>query len=247
MPVHSIGFGPVRFYRLDEWRNPKYTGYLPATSKWSLPGIEACPSCGKSGARIEADYPCVDLSALSPRDLAVLAEPQQVPFSEFERLREAVRPYAPPGAVLKPGTHFGPLIGKGSGWFADMHLELWSMCLRVEALQQLSGAGIRGLQACPVQVEFTRRGIELVSLQLEVHGRFPIQNRKPPCPQCGNTFVGRSEPQALVQSSLPTHVDIFRLLDAPAYVIANERFVETARSKHLEGVTFREYEPPPAG
>lgn len=189
---------------------------------------------------IGPEYSCVDLSPLSPHDLSVLREPQQVSFSEFERLRETVRPYAPSGAILTPGTTFGPLTGTGSGWFAEMHVGLSTICLQVEAWKQLSEAGIRGIQACPVQIKFTRRSIELVSLQLEVHGRYFIPGRRPPCPQCGNKFIDWPPPQVLDRATLPIHVDIFRLLDAPAYIIANEHFVDAVRSRRLEGVDFRE-------
>jgi uncharacterized double-CXXCG motif protein len=230
----------MKYYQIDEWENPKYTGYLSAVPKWGLPGIDACPSCGSSGARVEADYPCVDLSPLPSRDLAVLGKPRQLPFPEYERLREAVKPYVPSGAVLRPGTSFGPLIGKGSGWFAEMHVAFWAMCIRPEALQQLSEAGIRGVQSCPVRIQFTRRSIELVSLQLEVHGQFLSPGRKPPCPHCGNTFLEWPPPQVLDRATLPTHVDIFRLLDAPSHIIANDRFVEAVRSRHMEGVDIRE-------
>jgi uncharacterized double-CXXCG motif protein len=231
----------MKFYRVDEWENPKYTGYLDAALKWGIPGIDVCPSCGgESIAVMGLEYPCVDLSSLPARDLSILEEPQQTPFSEYERLREAVRPYAP-NTILEPGASFGPLIGKGSGWFAEIYRGLWIMCLRVEAMQQLSDAGIRGMQACPIQVEFTRRGIELVNLQFEINGRFHVPGRKPPCPQCGDRFLDEvPEPLSLDRATLPTHVDIFRLLDAPAYIIANERFVDAARSLHLEGATFHE-------
>lgn len=229
----------MKYYRVEEWENPKH-GYLNAALKWGLPGMSDCPICGTpSIVAMGAEYPCVDLSPLPRRDLAMLAKAQQVPFAEFARLREAVRPYVPPNACLLPGTTFGPLIGKGTGWFAEMYRGMWTMCLRVEAWQQLSEAGIRGVQACPAQIQFTRRGIELVCLQLEVHGRLSIPDRRPEC-VCGNNFFDGPVPEVLSRQTLQTHLDIFRLLDSPSRIIANERFVDTTRSLHMEGVTFRE-------
>lgn len=230
----------MKYYQVEEWENPKHTGCLNAARKWILPGMSDCPTCGAASiVAMGAEYPCVDLSPLPRRDLSILEEGDQVPFPEFARLREAVRPYVPPNACLLPGTAFGPLIGKGTGWFAEMYRGLWTMCLRVEAWQQLSKAGIRGILACPAQIQFSRRGIELVSLQIEVHGRFSIPDRRPEC-QCGNNFIDKPPPLVLARQTLPTHVDIFRLLDSPSRIIANERFVDTTRSLHMEGVTFRE-------
>lgn len=123
----------------------------------------------------------------------------------------------------------------------------WSLCMRREALEQLQSAGVRGLTGCPTQVRFrTRRAPDLRDIQLEIHGRFHpdcLPPSNPPCSTCG-VSMGYSvpDPYLLDASSLPQHVDIFRLADASTRIIANERMVDTVRRLELDGVVFKELE-----
>lgn len=239
----------MKFYELDRDPSPRYTGNLNASHKWGLPGIEPCPVCDLwVEGRTSAQYPCVDLSILPPEEQEKLTDSWPVPREEFIRRRELVRPLAPPGAVLKTGAVFGPLQGTGLGYFGQLIMQNpWSLCMRREALERLQNAGVRGLQGCPTQVRFrTKHAPELRNIQLESHGRFHpdcLPPRKPPCPTCG---VARGysvpEPYWLDASSLPEHVDIFRLADASTLIIANERLADAVRRLELDGVLFKELE-----
>ena len=123
-----------------------------------------------------AQYPFVDLSVLPSEEQEKLLDSWPVPHEEFIRLRELVRPLAPPSAVLKTGATFGPLQGTGLGYFGQIILQSpWFFCIRREALERLQGAGVRGLVGCPTQVRFrTKHAPELRELQLEVHGGFHL-------------------------------------------------------------------------
>jgi uncharacterized double-CXXCG motif protein len=236
----------VKFYRIEEDKAPRYTGNLDAGHKWGLPGIESCPTCGVGGAVFGLQYPCVDLSSLPDRKK--FDDPWPVPFEEFKRLRELVRPLAPSCAVLEPGTRFGPLEGKGSGHFGQLFMQNpWSLYVRREALERLQEAGIRGLQGCPIQVRFrVKSPPELLALQLELHGRFHPDclppDRKPPCPTCGHEPFDRPEPILLDAASLTAGPDVFRLRQGWTIIIATERFVNAIQRLELDGVTFRELE-----
>jgi uncharacterized double-CXXCG motif protein len=123
----------------------------------------------------------------------------------------------------------------------------WSLYLRREALEQLQDAGVRGLKGCPLNVSFrVKHPPELLELELELHGRFHPgclpQDRKPPCPKCGNDPLTLPERFWLDAKSLPTGLDVLRFLDAPGFIIATERFVEAVHRLGLDGVTFQELE-----
>ncbi len=239
----------MNFYQLRRDPSPRYTGNLNASHKWGLPGVERCPVCDlQPEERTSAQYPCVDLSVLPPEEQEKLLDSWPVPREEFIRRRELVRPLAPPGAELKVGAVFGPLQGTGLGYFGQLIMQNpWSLCMRREALERLQDAGVRGLVGCPTQVRFrTKHAPELRDIQLEVHGRFHpdcLPPRYPPCPTCG---VARDysvpNPYWLKASSLPEHVDIFRLADASTLIIANERLVDAVRRLELDGVIFKELE-----
>jgi uncharacterized double-CXXCG motif protein len=239
----------MRFYRIREDEAPRYTGNLNATSPWGLPGSEPCPVCGRHGGQTVARYPCVDLSHLPEQEREKLSSPWPVPYEEFVRLRELVRPLAPPGADLKTGTTFGPLTGTASGYFGQLFMQNpWSLYPRREALEKLQAAGVRGLQGCPMKVRFRQRNTpELMDLQLELRGRFHPDclpaHLAPPCPTCGRE-EGYSLPQPvlLAAASLPEDLDMFRLADWSGLILANERLVEAVARLELDGVVFQELE-----
>lgn len=237
----------MKFYRIQGATEPRYTGVLSnAAHRWGLPGVEPCARCGAGGGVAGIQYPCVDLSALPARELKMLSDPWPVPFEQFARLRERVRPFTPPGAVLEPGTRLGPLTGSGSGSFGQLHMPDWTLFARREALEQLRGEGLRGLQGCPLAVRFRAKNApELYELQLEVHGNLHPDclpaGRKPPCPQCGSEeHLSLPENHWLAATSLPTHLDLFRLRDFPTLIIATERLMEAVHRLKLDGVAFQE-------
>jgi uncharacterized double-CXXCG motif protein len=92
----------------------------------------------------------------------------------------------------------------------------------------------------------TKHAPDLRDIQLESHGRFHpdcLPPPNPPCPTCG-VAMGHSvpDPYVLDTTSLPEHVDIFRLADASTLIIANERLVDAVRRLELDGVVFKELE-----
>lgn len=191
-------------------------------------------------------YPCVDLSSLPERKK--YDDPRPVPFEEFVCLRELVRPLVPQGAVLEPGTRFGPLEGKGSGYFGQLFMQNpWSLYVRREALERLRGVGVRSLQGCPINVRFrVKHPPELLALQLALKGKYHPDclppDLKPPCPTCGNDPFDRPDPMILDAASLPEGLDVFRLRQAWTVIIASERMVDAVQRMELDGVIFRELE-----
>lgn len=236
----------MRFYRVCEDKAPRHTGDLThAAHKWGLPGVH-CPDCGVVGGWTGLQYPCVDLSGLPAQELKKLSDGWPVSIEEFERRRELVRPMAPPNALLKTGTVFGPLTGTGSGHFGELFMQNhWSLFAQREALERLQGAGLRGLQGCPVEIRFrAKRPPELRELQLVAHGRLHPDclppDREPPCPRCGRSDISLPSTYWLDAASLPEHLDVFRLTDFPTLIIARERMVDVVQRLDLDGVEFRE-------
>jgi uncharacterized double-CXXCG motif protein len=236
----------MKFYHIKEDKAPLYTGNLNAGHRWGLPGVDNCPACGAGGGVVGLQYPCVDVSILPERKK--LDRPWSVPFKEFARLRELVRPLTPKGSLLEPGTVFGPLEGTASGYFGQLFMQNpWSLYIRREALERLQEAGVRGLQGCPPNVRFrVKRPPELLALQFELHGQFHPDclppDRKPPCALCENEPLKRPDPVILDATSLPTELDVFRLRQGWTTIVATERLVEAVRRLELDGVIFEELE-----
>ncbi|WP_426745295.1 double-CXXCG motif protein [Myxococcus faecalis] len=236
----------MKFYKVEEDTSLGFTGRLDAVNKWCLPGVEPCPKCRLGGGVPWLAYPCVDLSGLPPQVLRKLKDPWPVPFEEFSRLRELVRPLAPSWALLEPGAQFGPYTGKGSGSFGGLFMQdPFALFLRRGALDELRAEGVRGLDACPVEIRF--RGAnppELLQLQLQLQGRLHVDVRPSswdsPCASCGRVSASWPKDILLDSASLPEDVDVFRHREGWATLIVTERFVEAVRRLDLGGVIFRE-------
>lgn len=239
----------MRFYRIEDSAVLGYTGDLSRVApRWGLPGVEPCATCGLGGGWAGIQYPCVDLSGLPAAELKKLSDHWPVPFKEFARLRELVRPLAPEGAVLEPGAQLGPLVGTASGSFGQLYQLGWTLVMRREALERLQGAAVRGLRGCSLEVRFRGRNPpDLREPELEIQGQLHADclpaHREPRCSSCGSE-VSYSLPEKywLDAASLPDHVDLFRLRDFPTLIIATERMVEAVHRLELDGVSFQPLE-----
>lgn len=240
-----------------------------ATRMWSLPGVE-CPACGQIWANSATTYPSIDLARWHRAHWYQLEGP--VPFAEFERLRDALRPYVPGDIQLQPGTQFGPLVGTAYGVAGDFAGgDLGSLLVRRGALRRLRGAGIANLRAVTPRLdqggvltpdELACLGIYLdVDLRtLDVHqARWEefveldippsvllsdASYRVDPAGECSLCGrLGITIERIIVDlASLPQDADLFRPRQATGYILATERFVAAVEHLGLSGLVAREVE-----
>lgn len=234
----------MRFYWLDETRVWRSSGSYSAVNKWGLPGVH-CPVCDAIWSTGTERYPSVDLSHLG--DQGKYSARLEEDYAEFERLREQVRPLVPPGAVLEPGTKFGPLVGTATGEFGPLVMGYcWALLMKREALEHLQAEGVQGLKGCRTELRFRRRNPpELLELELVPRGRVHPDclpaDRPAPCTKCGRTGWRLPEQPILEAASLPQDLDLFRLRDFTQMIIGSERFVDSARRLGYEqDILFRE-------
>jgi uncharacterized double-CXXCG motif protein len=235
----------TRFFMLSEDRvvMASFTGDFSATHKWRLPGVK-CTGCGITWGTAGHEYPAVDLSQLSEQ--AKFVSPWPVALEELSRLRELVRPLAPGGARLPPGTHFGPLEGPASGTFGPLTTQgdiLW--LVQRDALVRLQTEGLQGLMGCRTELRFRKKDApDLLELQIEPRGRLHPDclppDLRPPCPSCGRVSFRLPEDPILDAASLPTDLDLFRVGDFATVIIGTERFKDAVQRLELPGIKFRE-------
>ena len=235
----------TRFFELreDSAATARYKGDLNATHKWALPGVE-CSTCGATWSGWGDDYPSVDLSHLPERREFERARPE--PFSEFARLRELVRPLAPPGSELPPGTQFGPLVGTAHG---DLGPLTWQgdslLLLRRDTLERLRAEGVRGLLGCRTELRWRQKNPpEMLELQIEPRGRLHPDclppDLPPPCATCGRSELRLPDEPILAAASLPADLDLFRIGDYTTVIVGTEHFKNAVRRLELDGIAFRE-------
>jgi uncharacterized double-CXXCG motif protein len=232
----------MRYFIIEEDKSLGYTGFVNAGHKWGLPGVDTCPACKATWATTSKAYPSVDLTPVTP--LADFAEARAEPLEEYERLRELVRPLLPPGAVVTPGSSFGPLVGNAQGRFGQFVSNYSDVLLvRREALEKLQAEGLRGLKGCRMEVRFRQRhSPELLELELlpvgRLHPKCLPPDLAPPCPRCGRLGLSLPREPVLDAATLPVDLDLFRLLDISTLVICTERFAEACQRLGLDGIVF---------
>ncbi|MGZ3458653.1 MAG: SitI6 family double-CXXCG motif immunity protein [Archangium sp.] len=232
----------MRYFIVEEDKSSGYTGIVDGSHKWGLPGVDTCPACKSTWGDNSRTYPSVDLTPVA--SLADFEDPWAKPIEEYERMCELVRPFLPPGALLEPGTSLGPLVGRAQGRFGLLAAPLpWWLLVQREALEKLQAKGLRGLKGCPTQLRFRQRNHpELLELELLPAGRLHPDclppNRPPHCPRCGRFDLTLPKVRLLDASTLPSHLDVFRLEDFSTVIVCTERFANACKRLGLDGVTF---------
>jgi uncharacterized double-CXXCG motif protein len=227
----------------DKTATARYSGGFNAAHQWGLPGVH-CPACGVTWGDAGHDYPAVDLSHLQERRAFETARPE--PFHEFVRLRELVRPLAPPNSKLPPGTHFGPLVGTAQGNFGPFAwLGSSRLLMRREVVDRLQAEGVRGLLGARTALRFRKKDPpELLEPQMEPRGELHpdcfLPDVPSPCTTCGRLGLRRPEAPILDAASLPTDLDLFRVGNFATMIIGTDRFMDAVRRLELDGITFRE-------
>jgi uncharacterized double-CXXCG motif protein len=233
----------MEYFSIEEDRSSVYTGYIDGTHKWGLPGILRCPGCMAGWSGGAKSYPSVDLTPVAA--MADFEKPRAEPIEEYERLRALVRPLLPSGAALEPGAEFGPLVGKAQGRFGPLVAPSpWMLLMQREVLDKLQAEALQGLKGCHTQLRFRQRNSpELLELEILPLGRLNPDclppDRKPPCPRCGRYGLTLPDNRLLDASTLPGHLDLFRLEDFSTVIVCTGRFVDTCRRLGLGGVTFQ--------
>jgi hypothetical protein len=126
-------------------------------------------------------------------------------------------------------------------------MDPWTMLIEERAATALQDLGVRFPAAKTAQL--SARGLDRATFfEIEI---WPLAHLVPstidavqpsPCLICGRLGV-RMHGQAVVQeASVPGNMDVFRIWEAPTYVLASERFAEAVRSLGLSGTTFTEVE-----
>jgi uncharacterized double-CXXCG motif protein len=231
----------MRYFSIEEDRSLGYTGFVNGVNKWGLPGIDTCPVC-KATWSGGMTYPSVDLSPVT--SLGDFETARAEPIEEYERLRELVRPLLPSGAVVEPGSRFGPLVGNAQGRFGQFVSNYSCVLLvRREALEKLQAEGLRGLKGCRTQVRFRQRNApELLELEIlpvgRLHPKCLPPHRAPPCPRCGWEDISLPKEPLLDAATLPSDLDLFRLDDFSTVIVCTERFVEACQRLGLDGIIF---------
>jgi len=233
----------MRYFTVEEDSSLVYTGVITGSHKWRLPGIDTCPSCGSTWSDNSRAYPSVDLAPVE--SLADFVDPRAEPIEEYERLCGLVRPFLPPGALLEPGTNLGPTLGTAVGRFGQLMTSYpsWLLVQR-ESLEKLQAEGLQGLKGCPTQLRFRQRNSpEFFELELLPVGRAHADclpsDREPPCPRCGRVDLSLPADLLLDASTLPPHLDVFRLEDFSNVLVCTERFAKACKRLKLDGVVFK--------
>lgn len=217
---------------------------IDGSHKWGLPGLQ-CVICGNTWTSVGLSYPSIDLSSLPNSERYF--KKGAVSVEAMEELRQPLRGLIPPESLLKPGSSFGPLIGKAYGPIGDFAFcGSWTVLIRPGALRALQKADVQGLVGIPAQLKWIKRTppVDLLELDLATHSRLASSSLPPEgiptCSTCGYRKLKAPERIVLAQSSLPPDKDLFRGRDFTTYIFATSSFVEAVQKLRLTGLIFEE-------
>jgi uncharacterized double-CXXCG motif protein len=139
-------------------------------------------------------------------------------------------------------------VGKAQGRFGQLFMDSYQLLLaQREALEKLQAEKLRGLKGCPTLLRFRQRNSpELLEPELlpvgHLHPDCLPPHRKPACPRCGRQSHPLPDDLLLDASTLPSHLDLFRLEDYSNLTVCTERFVDACQRLNLDGVVFQPVE-----
>lgn len=224
----------------DVWGNQYY---INASNKWGLPGV-TCPLCRQTWASVGLAYPSVDLTRL-PNEKRY-REFKPVALEELEDLKTVIEPLAPKGAILRPGTDFGPLVGTARGKFADFAwVNSWTLLIQREALNKLLAARVKMPKAAPTLLTYRSKDApELLELEIEPYTKISQSSFKsgipPSCPSCGRDELIKPKRFTIDRSSVPQNLDMFKGRDFTTLILATEQLADAVKTLHLNNILFRE-------
>jgi uncharacterized double-CXXCG motif protein len=212
---------------------------ISASHMWSLPGID-CPYCGDIWVSTGLAYPTVETPELKPTGKSTGA----VPLQEFRKLTDSIKDRLSPTQLLKACAEFGPLIGNAIGRVGDFAwVHSWYLLIREERLSQLEQIGFKSPKTSVPDLLFQRESATLLEFEIEPLASWDIKSLKNAyeCRECGffrDGLPGNRFPSVL-RSSLPEHADLFRVKQAPAFILCNEYFVEKVRRLKMSNIKFK--------
>jgi uncharacterized double-CXXCG motif protein len=229
--------------------NPDYEHFryhIEAVHECGFSGV-ICPVCGVTRQTIGICYPAIDLSSLPYGERFL--HPEIIPLDKFEAWKAEITPLLPVGALIRPATKFGPLVGTLTGSPGDISfVSYWHVLSEILSVQRLQERGIRGIVPARTQLTSRRKNApELIEWQLELRGEladsaFDDIGPQPTCPGCGYRKQGPITRRIIKEETIPSDLDIFRVRNAPTHVFVSGAFVDAVQALELTGLKISEVE-----
>lgn len=233
----------MRIFEIREDQFRKKVGYIDAIHKWDLPGV-VCSVCNSTWSTVGLEYPTVDLTNFADEEL--YRRSRSVRLDVFLDLRKKIADAFPGLPVLKPGTEFGPSVGKAVGGRLNGFVwrAWWSICLEASALEKLKSSGLSLPNSIKAEITFKKEAQKVFEFGLPLKGKLlngvydGIQLNY--CEACGRDSASLPEEILIEHSSIPNDIDIFRVSNFTTIILVTERFVETVTNLGIKGAVFEE-------
>ena len=151
-----------------------------------------------------------------------------------------------PNQLIEPGTEFGPLEGKVFGRVGDFAwVHSWYLLIRKESLQQLKKLGFKSPKVVHPELSFGKlQPVNLLEFEIEALASWDVNKLKRAfrCEYCGifNDGLPDNKLPSILFSSVPKDVDIFRVIQAPAIILATESFKNQVERMKMRNIVFHE-------
>lgn len=232
----------MKLFSLEMDYSERSAGRIDGHHKWSLPGV-TCPFCGSSWSSAGLEYPGIDLGTL--RDEHLYRKARNEPLNVYLSLGQQITKEFPELTILKPGTLFGPIVGKTVGRVEGFIWQTsWTVCLERTAMEKLNESDL----SLPISVKVEQtpnvetREVYEFHLPLKGHLINGVYDglQRVYCTACGRDSASLPNQIQIAITSIPSDFDIFRVTNFNTLVLVTERFVETVRKLKIRGACFQE-------
>lgn len=218
----------------DNWARSDIRG----NHLWTLPGID-CPICGCWGST-SPSYPTVETPELKQSSRKTS---WPVSLENYKRLAQSIAQRLSPTQIVDPGNEFGPFIGKAIGIVPDFSWKhSWVLFIKAERLPGLIEAGFKSPASLAPDLLFQKESANLLEFEIHPLASWDVSRLKKSfqCELCGLFRDGLPENKlpTVLRSSIPDHVDLFRVKQAPAIILCTESFKEMVTRLKLTNITF---------
>jgi hypothetical protein len=164
-----------------------------------------------------------------------------IPLKEFRELVE--RHPELKDLLILPGTQFGELVGKVIGTPGDFAwVHSWYLLIKRERLNELVRGGFKSPDVSEPDLLFQRKTEALLEFEIRPLASWDIKKLKKryTCEHCGFFRDGLRENAfpSVWGASIPTHVDLFSIKQAPAIILCREQFVRLVKELGLTNIRF---------
>jgi uncharacterized double-CXXCG motif protein len=207
---------------------------------WGLPGV-SCQHCGNIWYSNGESYPGVKINFIS--ELKMFSAIGPFPLGKLNLLRDSIKSHFPQTALLRPGCQFGELKGYAKGNPTEVFWgKIATLLVTKNVVDKLDSLSLHLPEVFQTMVMIRNKKEYFYEYQFELKARLSDKYKKESisehCEVCGYSNLSLANEISIKQSSIPTDVDLFKVVEAPTVILCTEKFYNAVNPLGLDNLAF---------